>query len=106
MLLLGNILINVGPTKEGVIAPIFQERLLNLGNWLSVNGEAIYGSTPWKVQNDSLSKVWYTKGKTEVYAIVLSWPEKNILRLGSASKLFITNNVLITMLGYSEQLPV
>jgi alpha-L-fucosidase len=30
----GNILINVGPTKEGTIAPIFEERLTQLGDWL------------------------------------------------------------------------
>ncbi|KAK9702652.1 Alpha-L-fucosidase [Popillia japonica] len=56
----GNILINVGPTKEGTIIPIFQERLLDLGKWLDINGEAIYESTPWSVQNDTIAKVWYT----------------------------------------------
>ena len=29
----GNVLVNVGPTKEGTIAPIYQERLLQMGNW-------------------------------------------------------------------------
>ena len=37
----GNILINVGPTLEGVIPLIMQERLLQMGDWLSVNGEAV-----------------------------------------------------------------
>ena len=32
----GNMLINVGPTKEGNILPIFQERLKSLGDWLKV----------------------------------------------------------------------
>ncbi|HTW93794.1 MAG TPA: alpha-L-fucosidase [Tepidisphaeraceae bacterium] len=42
----GNYLLNVGPTSEGVIPQPEQDRLLAIGKWLSVNGEAIYGSGP------------------------------------------------------------
>ncbi|XP_070805353.1 tissue alpha-L-fucosidase isoform X2 [Pituophis catenifer annectens] len=52
----GNYLLNVGPTKEGQIAPIFQERLLALGTWLKVNGEAIYESRPWRTQKENRSE--------------------------------------------------
>lgn len=55
----GNYLLNVGPTKEGVIAPIFQERLLALGRWLDINGEAIYESQPWRAQmENSTDMIW------------------------------------------------
>lgn len=54
----GNYLLNVGPTKEGVIAPIFEERLLALGRWLDTNGEAIYESKPWRVQVEDTGTVW------------------------------------------------
>lgn len=51
---------NVGPTSDGMIAPIFEERLLQFGDWMRVNGEAIYSSKPWKFQNDTLTNgVWY-----------------------------------------------
>lgn len=53
----GNYLLNVGPTKDGLIVPIFQERLLAVGKWLSINGEAIYASKPWRVQSEKNS-VW------------------------------------------------
>ena len=77
----GNFLLNVGPTHDGRIVPIFEERLLQLGykiflknkiylrilnnsivigSWLKNNGEAIYKSKPWTHQNDSVNgDVWY-----------------------------------------------
>lgn len=80
----GNLLINVGPTKDGTIDPIFEERLLQLGDWLDVNGAAIYGSNPWPTcQSDTLSpKVWYTQPREDknnnktVYGFVLDYPNK------------------------------
>ena len=53
-------LMNVGPPSHGHITPIFEERLRDLGSWLNVNGEGVYGSRPWTHQNDTLTKdVWF-----------------------------------------------
>ena len=86
----GNILINVGPTKEGTIIPIFEERLRQMGTWLRTNGEAIYATTHWVHQNDTLAPgTWYTVGKgdlvDQVYALVIGWPEDNVVTLGSVT---------------------
>ena len=41
----GNLLLDIGPTADGHIPPIMQERLLQIGDWLGKNGAAVYGSS-------------------------------------------------------------
>ena len=77
----GNYLLNVGPTGEGIITPQDTERLREVGAWLKVNGEAIYGTqaspfrssaaTPWgRCTRKSLPG-----GGTRLYLHVFEWPE-------------------------------
>ena len=70
----GNLLLNVGPAPDGTIQPEFRERLLAIGDWLKVNGDAIYGTTfgPW--QNLSFGKST-VKGKN-VYLHMFDWPRR------------------------------
>jgi alpha-L-fucosidase len=98
----GNVLINVAPTSYGKIAPIYEERLRQMGSWLKVNGEAIYASVPWKYQNDTTnSNVWYTSsndGKS-VYAILLVWPSTTSeVTLGAVVS---SSSTVVNLLGSS-----
>jgi alpha-L-fucosidase len=45
----GNLLLNIGPRSDGTITEEETATLLGTGKWLDVNGEAIYGTRPWKI---------------------------------------------------------
>jgi len=77
----GNLLLDVGPTADGRIPVIMEQRLLDIGDWLAVNGEAIYGTRPWdkapahaKDQN-----LFYTAKGRDLYVICTGWPEKPVV---------------------------
>ncbi|CAB4054173.1 FUCA [Lepeophtheirus salmonis] len=104
----GNILINIGPTKEGTIIPIFEERLLSMGSWLKVNGEGIYDSVPWFKQNETTLEekipIWYTHRPdlNSVYGTLFGWPnEEEIISIQYSTS--IKNDTIISLLCYHQQ---
>ncbi|XP_057312910.1 alpha-L-fucosidase-like isoform X2 [Hydractinia symbiolongicarpus] len=98
----GNLLMNVGPTPDGRIIPIFQERLKQLGSWMRINGDAIYSTKPWRVHNDTAAKkIMYTSNRGTVFAILLQWPPNGIITL---HEVVPTSSTAIFLHGYPSKL--
>jgi len=53
----GNLLLNIGPRSDGTIPEEVQQVLLEVGSWLNVNGDAIYGTRPWRTYGEGPTKV-------------------------------------------------
>jgi alpha-L-fucosidase len=53
----GNLLQNIGPRSDGTIPLEVQQVLREVGAWLKINGESIYGTWPWKTYGEGPTKV-------------------------------------------------
>jgi alpha-L-fucosidase len=70
----GNLLLNVGPKADGTIPKLQQERLMGLGAWLEVNGDAIFDTRPWTVAEGTAGgevPLRFTQKAETLYAVAL-----------------------------------
>jgi len=126
----GNLLLNVGPTAEGIIRPENLSRMAEMGEWLSVNGEAVYGTKPWMVfgenadaaaykaqqgfkaeekdavfdgtPKDVVQDLRFTSKNDVLYVIARSWRQKEVLVKTLKSSSF--NIKSIQLLGFNSTL--
>ncbi len=96
----GNLLLNVGPTADGRIPVIMQERLADIGTWLQINGEAIYGTRAFQKGRSGNEKVRFTQKEDAFYAICMEWPGKYLTLDGFHG----VENVQAELLGVEQKL--
>lgn len=100
----GNLLLDVGPMADGTIPELQRERLLGLGAWLDVNGEAIFGTHPWVVSNGQTSDgipLRYTQKDGSLYATLLGSPSSGAVSL---EKLRVDDGTTIALCGSQSSL--
>jgi alpha-L-fucosidase len=129
----GNYLLNVGPTSEGLIPQPSIDRLMEVGTWMETNQEAIYGTSAWRVYGEgplfdtAMAKarekgkepapgsassagveqvpldIRFTAKGRSVYAICLTWPDKDILVRTLGKKRVPDKTIAaVSMLGSKE----
>ncbi|MDX9882119.1 MAG: alpha-L-fucosidase [Prolixibacteraceae bacterium] len=100
----GNYMLNIGPKANGEVPRESISTLREIGKWLELNGEAIYGTKRWKINHDGPTKIhmegtssrekkgfkaefspddfWFTAKGNKIYAIALEIPghRKAVLR--------------------------
>jgi len=100
----GNLLLNVGPKSDGTIPDDQKTILLEIGDWLKVNGEAIYDSKYWLTFGEGptgVEKGHHSEGKNKeftgqdirftqkgnkLYAILMAWPKDSKVTIKSLAK--------------------
>lgn len=121
----GNYLLNIGPKGDGTVPQESVNLLYEVGNWMKINGEAIYGTQKWTNQREGSTQMnvksttqrakegfnlkftskdfWFTQKESNIYAICLTAPEENTIQVKSL--LEIQNQInRIGLLGNSGEL--
>lgn len=124
----GGLLLNLSPMADGTIPDAQKQALLEVGDWLKVHGEAIYGTRPWtihaegdeaKLRTSGAHPKWtftqvdatdirFTRPKTAglFYAIPLAWPKSgtSLLVKSLTPKNLPEKITRITLLGHADKL--
>jgi alpha-L-fucosidase len=117
----GNLLLNVVQRPDGSLDPEVEQMLLEMADWIKINGEGIYDTRPWEIYGEGKTKAagghfredfnysaadirFTVKGKT-LYAFALGWPQDGKVIIKSLAKTNDLNKISsIKLLGHQSKL--
>ena len=117
----GNLLLNIGPKPDGTIPEEQRRILLEIGDWLSVNG---YGAKPWRVYGEgptrgeyepfkepkespyTAKEIRFTTKDGALYAILLDWPKGRVLVRSLSTYLRLSTRPVgaVSLLGHEGKI--
>jgi len=118
----GILLLNVTPKADGEIPKEVKRVLFEIGDWLMINGEAIYGSRPWRVfgegptclsdeivreeviSNFLPGDIRFTRKEDNLYAILLEWPGEKIIIKSLAKDMAKERVHEVVLLGFDKEI--
>lgn len=95
----GNLLLSVPVRADGTIDEKEEAILDDMAAWLDANGDAIYGTRPWKVFGED--GIRFTTKADVLYAHLMEWPEENAVIISSLDGEEVS---AVHMLGYDSPL--
>ncbi|MEO8766584.1 MAG: alpha-L-fucosidase [Ginsengibacter sp.] len=123
----GNLCLNVGPMADGTMPGIMEQRLKDIGSWLAINGDGIYGTKAWRnpAEKKQLTKaiklekkdkekqtaseaastrnerkIFYTIKGTDLFVLTTQWPVNGILIKG----LNFSKDIKVELLGFKKNI--
>jgi alpha-L-fucosidase len=121
----GNYMLNIGPKANGEVPEESTDCLKEIGKWLAINGEAIYGTRRWKTTREGPTNLnfkstedraekgfrnvftpddfWFTQNDSHVFVIALKYPEYKVL-IESLSKETVGEIKSVKMLGSQSKI--